>query len=126
MAEDTFLQVVVNTLGENMKAILEHQYKTIGVAGMVRYWGFSAGCIRTNLRKLGIKLKDKRRSNAPHGFASEAFALYGGVKDVLRTFKTMRAFSMYCGVSANALCVCLRKIGYKYNREEGRWERERE
>jgi len=126
MAEDTFLQVVVNTLGENVKAILEHQYKTIGVAGMVRYWGFSPNCIRTNLRKLGIKLKDKRRSNAPHGFASEAFAEYGGVERVLRIFGSMRSFSMECGVSANALCVCLRKVGYKYNREEGRWEQEEE
>lgn len=126
MAEDTFLQVVVNTLGENVKVILEHQYKTIGVAGMARYWGFSASCIRANLRKLGIELRDKRRSNAPHGFASEAFARYGGIKNVLCTFRTMRAFSMCCGVSANALCTCLRKVGYKYNREEERWERGRE
>jgi len=126
MAEDTFLQVVVNTLGENMKAILEHQYKTIGVTGMTRYWGFSASCIRENLRKLGIELRDRRWSNAPHGLASEAFARYGSVENVLRKFGSMRAFSTECGVSANALCTYMRGLGWKYNKEEERWEQERE
>jgi len=122
MAEDTFLQVVANILGGDVKSILEHQYKTIGITGMVKYWGFSPGCIRTNLRKLGIELKDKRRNNAPHGFATEAFAKHGGVENVLRKFKSMRVFSAHCGVSASSLCACLRKAGYKYNKEEEVWE----
>ena len=108
---------------ELARARLREQYWEKGSVWMQKYWGFTSFAIRKGLQKLGIRTKSKLYNNAPYGLSCEAFARYGGIENVLRTFRTMYRFSSVCKIHPSTLGGYLRKKGYRYNRNTGRWEK---
>ena len=125
-SKGTFLWNVMIRYGCNKglaKTKLREQYWGKGSAWMGKFWGFTPVAIRMGLQELGIAIKPRFHSNAPHGLACEAFARYGGIEKVLRTFRTMYQFSLACKLHRTALGQYLRKKGYRYNRDTGRWEK---
>jgi len=105
------------------RTMLREQYQEKGMTWMERFWGFTSFAIRKGLQELGITTKSRLYNNAPHGLACEAFARYGGIESVLRTFCTMHQFSLACKLSNTTLGRYLREKGYRYNRDTGRWEK---
>lgn len=102
---------------------LREQYWEKGTAWMEKFWGFTSTAIHKGLRELGVTTRSKPYNNAPHGLACEAFARYGGIEKVLRTFRTMHQFSLTCKLHSTTLGQYLRKKDYRYNKDTGRWEK---
>lgn len=102
---------------------LKNQYKKQGVPWMERYWGFFSTAIYKGLHELGIRIKPRIYSNAPHGLASEAFRRYGGIEKVLKRFQSIRQFSLVCKITCPTLGQYLHKNGYHYNRKERKWKK---
>ena len=122
----SFLWNVMMTYGcdrELARMMLREQYRERGSTWMQKHWGFTGVVIRKGLRELGIRTRSRLYNNAPHGLACEAFARYGGIENVLRRFKTEGRFSSICKVHSTTLGNYLRKKGYRYNRNTGRWEK---
>jgi len=122
----SFLWNVMMTYGcdrELARRELRKQYWERGSTWMQKHWGFTLFAIRKGLQKLGIRTKSRLYNNAPHGLACEAFARYGGIENVLRRFQTVGRFSSVCKVHSTTLGQYLRKKGYHYNRNTGRWEK---
>ena len=122
----SFLWNVMMTYGCDRglaRMMLREQYQGQGSTWMQKHWGFTSFAIRKGLRELGIRTKSRLYNNAPHGLACEAFGRYGGIENVLRTFRTMHQFSSACKIHRSTLGGYLRKKGYRYNRDTGRWEK---
>ena len=122
----SFLWNVMMTYGcdkELARRELRKQYWERGSTWMQKHWGFTLFAIRKGLQKLGIRTKSRLYNNAPYGLSCEAFARYGGIKKVLRTFRTVGNFSSACKVNSTTLGKYLRKNGYHYNKDAGRWEK---
>ena len=122
----SFLWNVMMTYGcdrELARMMLQEQYWERGSTWMQKHWGFTGIVICKGLQELGIRTKSRLYNNAPHGLSCEAFSRYGGIEKVLRTFRTMHRFSSVCKIHPSTLGQYLRKKGYRYNRNTGRWEK---
>ena len=108
-----------------VKKELRRQYKEQGTIKMGEHWGFHYQVVEKGLHKIGIKIKPRIYNHAPHGLASEAFGKYGGVEKVLKQFGNITKFSRVCKVSATNLIIYLKKQGYCYDREKGKWKIDR-
>ena len=107
---------------EKVREELRQQYKEKGTIGMEWQWGFHRTTITKGLQKIGIEIKPPIYNHAPYGLASEAFKKYGGIEAVLKQFGSMAQFSKVCKVHAVNLAIYLKKQGYYYDREEGKWK----